>query len=285
MMTTSLRNTLSIAAAVVLLALLASPSHAVLTAAYDFGTSGELNGQGGGTGWSGNWSSDTSLTQLVGAPSNFAYHVPGGGTANATGAIQFTGDSLSAISRSLSGSQNSDVWISFLTQWTGAPGTIDSNDFAVWWFNSQANPNIGLKTNQTASQLDLMARNAAGSEAYAPDQLVEGQTYFVVGHAYKSSGLAGSNYDRYEIWVNPAFADFASPEAISTTGASGIANFTDIGVRTANIGTGDQVIFGALRLGATWADVVPTVPEPVTASLGLMALGALGVAMRRGRTA
>ena len=58
------------------------PAAAEEIASFDFSTTGSLDGQGGGSGWAGDWVADPLLCEVIEAPEDFVYDVPGGGTVN-----------------------------------------------------------------------------------------------------------------------------------------------------------------------------------------------------------
>jgi len=235
----------------------------------DDGNDGTIAGDTSGTGWAaGGWTvADQALAGLIVAES-MAYQVPGGGLVQASSAVAMRGNLPIAIERNLASPQNGDdIYISFLTKWDddSSPlgGEITNNDFAVWYFNDNSGPLIGYKANQgfdgPAELSDFVARTNGGTNMYAEENLVIGETYFVVGHLSKTVPGPGNVYDRYELWVNPALNASGSPEAVSD-GDSNISEFTNVGVRTFGINfdtQGDDVLFGALTIGTTWADVVP----------------------------
>ena len=77
------------------------------------------------------------------------------------------------------------------------------------------------------------------------------------------------------------YGDFGTPESLST-GASNISEFTNVGVRSHQINPNgaepDDLRFAGLRIGTTWCDVVPAVPEPnasITVLIGMLCLAAI----------
>ena len=254
----------------------------------DDGGDGSIAGDTSGTGWAADgWTvQDIGLGGSI-VPTTMSYDVPGEGTVSATSALQFTGSPLgSGVQRALASPQNGDdVYISFLTKWES--GVVNGNDFVIWYFGTNSGPNIGYKSNEGSGDTgpDFVARTGGSTNMYAPDELVVGDTYFVVGHLSKSTPGAANPYDTYGLWVNPAFGDAGTPESLST-GASNISEFTNVGVRSHQINSNgaaaDDLRFAALSIGTTWADVVPVVPEPASSLLtvsGILVL--MGLRRRR----
>jgi len=107
-----------------------------------------------------------------------------------------------------------------------------------------------------------------------------GQTMFVVG-SYEF--VAGANNDIARMWINPDPADFALalPPSATLTSAPGVAvadssaNLISFNLRNVNtVGLPTGVLFDELRVGTSWADVMPAaIPEPAAA--GLLGLGLL----------
>lgn len=243
---------------------------------------GELNGQSGGTGL-GPWTAITAITEIVDPGSPLVYAVPGGGVVNGGNrALMITGNGDNALYSSLAvPSSSNEVFISFLFQFVS--GTIEDNDFAAFWFDNVTTgthttvPSLGLKSNRGngSGVEDLMARERLGSEVYATN-ITLGSTYFIVGRLWKSTPGSGNNYNRFDLWVNPAFGDMLTPLATSS-GPGSIASFGVLGLRSVNIDAGEVILFDSLRAGTSWSDVVPSAaPEPGSFAICGLALLVLG---------
>jgi len=245
---------------------------------FTYGTTAprELHGQDGGVGWAGPWSADTAKTDVVEPATPLQYQVPGGALIDGGDrALALTGANDNLAVRPLAAPQADDVYISFLLRWAG--GNFNDNDFAVFWFDSRDGPNIGVKMNEGGGGTrDFMARLGpfGGAVVYGGDIQDHSTTFLVVGRLYKS--VPGGNYDRYSLWVNPAYGDFANPLGTATRDV-GFASFTKAGIRTFQLHD-DTVLIDELRIGRQWRDVVP-LPEPGT--VALLGLGLLGFARRR----
>lgn len=233
---------------------------ATLLAADDFNYSlGSLNGANAGSGWAGAWTAAA-------------------GAAIVDPAVDLNGNRALAVSanndnlawRTLDSSYSGTAYISMLMQ-VGS-GTVNNNDFVSLWLDSvttgahTTRPQLGIKGNISGSN-DIFARSTgtAGSFAAGSD-LLAGQTVLVVG---KLSKVSSTTYNQFDLWFNPVAGDAATPDA-SFSGNSGLSALTILGLRSANLDTGDTILIDDLRLATTWNDVSP-VPEP--SSLALSALG------------
>jgi hypothetical protein len=127
--------------------------------------------------------------------------------------------------------------------------------------------------------------NAPGANADSAT-LTQGDTVLVVGRLNYVSH-SGSTYTlTSDFWGNPdsstfggaAPAPFASGSSESTI-TTGINRFSLLASASGSSSLPLGLQIDEVRIGTTWADVTPAVPEP--ASLGLLALGGLVLARRR----
>jgi hypothetical protein len=264
------------------------PAAAIPLAAEDFSYAlGELNGQSGGSGFSGAWTAAAGPTQVVDPGTPLSFAIPGGSLldgGNRALLVEGTSNGDNILLRNLASPIAGDeLYIGFLFQ--VRVGSVGDNDFAVFWHDNAATgshtavPNLGLKGNEGiggGATRDFVARiDLAGPSAYSTD-IVVGQTYYVVGRLSKSVPGPASLFDRFALWIDPAAVD-PTPDASSAYTGS-IASFSMLGMRTANLDADDDVYVDGVRYGTTWNDVVP-VPEPATAAL--LAFGLVAIAARR----
>jgi hypothetical protein len=235
---------------------------ASLIAADDFSYGlGALNNDNGGSGWAGGWTAGSGASIVdptVDLSDNRAL------------SISANNDNLAwrTLASSYSGSE---LYVSMLMQ-VGS-GAVTSNDFVSLWFDSittgahTTRPQIGIKADISGNN-DIFARTTGAAGSFAPDSnVVAGQTFLIVGKLSKTG--SSSTYNQFDLWFNPTGSDFASPDA-TFSGNSGLTSLSMLGLRSANLDSGDTVLIDNLRLGTAWSDV-SAVPEP--SSVALSALG------------
>ena len=257
---------------------------------FDYDT-GPIAEQEGGTGWFDAWTVADSLDdtdfklEVVELERPLVYALPDGGFVNGGNrALRFSNDSESevlanetmALSRGLDDIIDADeVFFSFLYRYDGdgteTGGFIDDNDFVVWWFNGPGGPQLGLKGNfGNGSAPDDFVGRVSGAfappqQAYAPgfDISEEAGTlnddWLLVGKMSKQNHSdEESDYDQFDLWINPGLGDADSPHATGTGVATDVLAFEleTIGMRIFNEEPGDAMIWDALRIGETFEDVL-----------------------------
>lgn len=247
-------------------------AQATLLVSENFGyPAGELNGQSGGTGFAGGWTANTAVSEVVASGLSFT-RADGFVHNGRAGALQLQGNADNAAVRSFSGVNGNQFYVGMLLN---VAGSLQNNDFGAGWFNNMNGIGLGLKANQGngSGTFDVFARvKLDGDSAAYYQNLTMGLTYLVVARFSKTVEDATKPFNMAELWVNPVYASSGSPNASIVQTLPGMSSsVSSLGFRSANLDTGDAVYYDMMRVGTTWADVVP-VPESTTMIAGMLLL-------------
>jgi len=214
-----------------------------------------LNGRNAGSGWSGSWTavagqSVTAINDSMDFSSLMGEELKGG-----LKAISITGNNDQMVVRNLSAPvSDQELYVSMLMRFTG---TQANNKFVALWFESfafGAAPNIGIKMNRgDGSGVEDFFVRASNNEQYSTN-LINGQTFLIVGRLSKSLGL--DIYNRFELWVDPVSLVSPPPPDQFSVGLISIPSFSRIGIRTLGLVGGDRVDIAHVKIGRTWQSVV-----------------------------
>lgn len=253
----------------------------------DYTTDAALNTGASGTGWSTNWSSVTAVKVV--SPASPITYTNGAVTINGSTRSAEVADPAgnngvaldNAASRSFT-AQTGTVYFSFLFRVESGAGADDFIQFSLNNDTSITNSgSIGDLSNVSGTNLfaSRIGGISGGTSVNSTTSATGATTFFLVGKISKTSA---GNYNRMELFVNPA--TLTEPGVVSATqnadsGTAAISYFT---LRISNIETDDQYRFDELRIGTTWADVVP-VPEPSACAALAGGLALMAAALRRRR--
>ena len=244
----------------------------------------QLNGQNGGTGWTGPYVVTSALaTNVTVTNQNLSY---AGGQVSVNGgsrAVSIAGpaDSNNLITRSFAAQTGSPVYFSFLYNTNSTAEAF--LQFGLESGNT-AEPNAsvgvqGIAGNGGGAEGFFARVPNAGNTTFATSGINANQTYFVVARVSKGTG--STTYNVVDLFVNPTSLNESTPTLTATNAAgTGVSTFDNFVLRTARTDAGSIYNFDQLTIGTTYADVVP-VPEP--ASVGLLALAGAGLLARRRR--
>lgn len=251
-----------------------------------------LSGLNGGSGWSAAWGANNNGF-LTNPSSTLSY----GNLATSQGLVDDdnTGTNQAyARSSSLTGldpDADGERWFSMILRvdsLTSTP-TANARTMAAGLADATSGTEIGNSAGVTItgnSAGDGYTWGASlGTNTGTQTALASTGTFFFVGK-YSLVGAGGSN-DMMEIWLNPTA--LGTGTLTSGSSADGYSSFTankEIGASdflfNATGGNSGNSFTGALdeiRLGDTYAEVTPVVPEP--SSMALVAIGGLMLMARR----
>jgi hypothetical protein len=260
-------------------------STAALIASDDFEdyTAGvNLNTGAEGSGWSSNWSAnlDDTTVQSVSLSNGT---VSGGSQAGRFQATENRSDISDALSRDFA-SQSGDVYMSFLLQSTSGLGGDDFYNFQITngaVGNTSAALGVGIR-NFGGNPFFARVGSSSNATTNASTNATQGTTFFLVA---KFSKDGSANYNRTDLYINPGLTEPVTSDATATSNVTGLSSVSLFTVRSFQPELGDTVLFDELRIGTTFADVLPTpaaIPEPSTPLLIL--LGTSGLALLRRRS-
>lgn len=258
--------------------------------AYDsfgYSTGESLNGQNGGSGWSAGWSdreSPAADSLTTGSGLTYGNLVVGGNGAFTDGAstqlnyryIDTSGSSIAATNGLLNGNSElgvdgTTIWISYLIRRDAATAN-DTNFFGISLYKA-GDVDAGIMAPRTPTSSDGGAWMLSTSTRESTGvSIVDDETYFF---AVKVEFTPGN--DLVSLYVDPDLT-LADPGAANAS--LSIVGLEFSGFRIAGV-SGANYSVDEFRMGTTYSDVSPTIPEPGLWAVlaGVLSLGL--VAWRR----
>lgn len=163
-----------------------------------------------------------------------------------------------------------EIFVRFDLRYLGEasePKAVDPEFFVCWLDrldggdrSTHANvPNIGLHIAERGPQKGrnvFMIRIGAANTSWSKIEVERDQTYRVVGRLSKSKAGDRADYDRLEMWIDPAVGEFESPDA-TVSGAQSISLVQWIGFSTGvKTEASDRIHIDNLLLAESWEGVL-----------------------------
>ncbi len=252
---------------------------------------GPLSGQGGGFGWTGNWTAPGAVVRADVVNASMSYSVPSGGTINgAVNAleVQLSGAPASQFAgvRTLATPIAETFYVGYLVRYQAGAAWAGANNTFTLHLGTNATAtgtlNFGLRGDAggTGNNNEFILRYGTGgpvSGASTGGQVVDGTDYYLVAKVNYAGGL----FTSANMWLNPSATDDVDTVNgdASLTLTTPFANpISHIFFREAVLDADDVLRADELRIGTAWGDVV-LVPEP--GSVALLSLGAAAMLIFR----
>jgi len=251
---------------------------------------GSDNGLNGGVGWTDEWnvngtSRRSDLTIVSGGLSFNKGTVVNKGGDRALRLLMSAneGGTPHIVNRPFP-TQSGTMYMSLLFE-TATADIPAGDDFVQYGMDSSnANPRTSvshrINTGLDPDDFDFHSRAGTGGNGFADIGTVANQTYFLVIRARDTGG--DTNYDVVDLWVDPLSPNPGPPDGTEGGGA-GISSLSQFVHRIAFLETGDQYVIDNVRIGSSFASVIPT-PEPSTLLIWSLLAGlGIGLGWRRRR--
>ncbi len=242
-------------------------------------SAGALSGASGGTGWSANWATDGAYMGVAAASLSYtggAITINGGARAGQANDPRDYQD----IAHRQFATQTGTLYFSFLYN---AVSNWEGNDFLQFMLNNDTvNTNSGSIGDLSTSNARFGARIGMGNGGGTTDSgtnITPGTTYFLVGKISKTGVGHATDYDQMDLFINPTTLTEPGTTDATKVADSGITTLSYFSMRANSIDSSNGVVqFDELRIGTTYADVIP---EPASGAVFLGGLAMLFAGRRR----
>lgn len=224
----------------------------------------------GGQGWKSPWRfSRTPAAEVVASPGGPTQPASSNRSISIRGTLQRNNPLRRQLPQPLASQQ---LFVRFDLTYrdpTRTDGSAVDPEFFVLWLDrldggdraTHANnvPNIGLHIADRGPKKGrnvFMIRIGSSRTAWSKVELKSDRTYRLVGRLAKSTGGERSEFDRFDLWVDPRFEDLPSPAA-SLSGAASISRIQWLGFATGlKTEPTDRIEVDNLLLAHDWQTVV-----------------------------
>jgi len=167
------------------------------------------------------------------------------------------------LGTAFSAAAGDSLWFSFLFR-TASASPLADQDFLQLGFDdnpnaSGGNPRVSIGANTTSSNFPsdfrFFARSTTAPESSAFDGgvLIEAATtYLLVGPIQPNAGV----YDSVRLFVNPSSSADPGPPSATINATSGLANLTQMFIRTAGLDSGDVFVVDEIHVGRDYGSAV-----------------------------
>jgi uncharacterized repeat protein (TIGR01451 family) len=234
---------------------------------------GALSGQMGGKGWGAQWAGPGAGIQVVEVSTSLTYtSVSGIEVLGGQKAVLCSGENGSFNSRALAAQRNySRTYISFLVR----PEGVMENNLNQLYVQGTDSPTgvAGMRAGfSSATGHSITSPNERyylgvdNTFLYDGPALSAGKTYFMV---LECIGNGSNEWTEANMYIDPTSPFY--PESVFTNSLTGVSSTSDIlliAIRKLNIDLSTEMYLDELRMGNTWASVVPITSVALTADLG-----------------
>jgi hypothetical protein len=225
---------------VVIIVQLNATQAALISADFNDLSSGNLNGKGGGTGFTGNWSGSSNPTVAASTMTSTLYNKPQAGTNNV---VSGSNGAIRQNYRTPNVTLAGEIWFSFLARVNGADAGrsgLSLNPGTATPFEDRGLSFLELQGGSSA--VNLQYQFGAGSPTTVSTGITDFTSTILVVGKLNMAGSSGA--DSIKVWVNPdlmANADINSyTPLVDVSGANFIDAINTIGVITyKSSGTGN----------------------------------------------